>query len=333
MVVGKDAQGRSGVATPRATVTGSSGPGSRRLPETPVTRFAPSPTGLLHLGHVANAIWVWGVAQASRGRVILRIEDHDRTRCRPEYEARILEDLEWLGLEPDEASRASLVGEGPSPFRQSDCGPAYEDLACRLAQVAKVFVCGCSRKAIARAGREVPPERGEIRYPGTCRTRGLEPGPGRGLRVVLPDHAVQFEDLRHGPVTQHPAVQCGDLLLRDRNGNWTYQLCVTADDLRQGVTLVVRGDDLLESTGRQILLRRLLGGGAPPAFLHHPLIEGAVPGVKLSKRDRAAGLAVLRDAGRSPASVLGEAAFLTGLLRDRRALEARDLGDLFAGWF
>jgi glutamyl-Q tRNA(Asp) synthetase len=279
---------------------------------------------------VANAVWTWGLARAAEGRVLLRIEDHDRGRCRPEYERGILDDLDWLGLVPDGETGGSLGGPGPSPWRQSDCAADYEGALAQLRDAGRVFACRCSRRTIARtagaAGDGV-----EVRYPGTCRDLGLAPTAGRGLRVALPDRMVRFEDLRHGPLAQRPAAQCGDLLVRDPQGQWTYQFAVTVDDLRHGVTLVVRGDDLLDSTGRQLLLRELLGGGPGPAFLHHPLIFSDRPGVKLSKRHRAAGLGALRDAGWPAARVLGEAAFRTGLLDAPRPAPAAGLGALFGG--
>ena len=152
----------------------------------------------------------------------------------------------------------------------------------------------------------------EVRYPGTCREAGLPLGaPGVGTRAVLPADAVRFTDLLLGDQEQVPAQQCGDLLLRDAMGNWTYQFAVTVDDLRHGVTLVVRGADLLGSTGRQILLGRLLGRPEPAAFLHHPLILGEA-GAKLSKRDGAAAIRTLRAAGIGAAEVLTLAAEATG---------------------
>lgn len=297
-----------------------------RLPDRPTTRFAPSPTGFLHLGHVANAVWTWGVAQAGGGRVVLRMEDHDRGRCRPEYERAILHDLEWLGLEAEPISGRSFDG-GPSAYRQSDMADRYREAVERLATVGQVYGCECSRKTIAAAVAGTEPGE-ELRYPGICRDKGLALTAGRGIRVALPDRAVVFEDLRLGSMTQRPIDQCGDLLLRDQTGNWTYQLCVVVDDLAHGVDLVVRGEDILASTGRQILLGEMLGWSAPPRYLHHPLILGET-GAKLSKRAQSATLGSMRDAGRSPAEVLGLAAHLTGLLAAPDPVPASRLGDLF----
>ena len=280
-----------------------------QLPRAPVTRFAPSPTGELHLGHVANAVWTWGVARAAGGTVLFRIEDHDRGRSRPQHEAQILADLAWLGLEPDGESRSLLTPGGPSPWRQSDCDADYRRAISDLRRATTVYGCSCSRARIARdtdMGQQAPGQ--EIRYPGSCRERGLPLGaPGVGTRAVLPDDAVAFADLRLGTQLQRPAHQSGDLMLRDAVGNWTYQFAVTVDDLRHGVTLVVRGEDLLESTGRQILLGQLLGREAPATFLHHPLIMGD-SGAKLSKRDGAVSLRSLRQGGATPTQVLREAA-------------------------
>jgi len=286
------------------------------LPVRPVTRFAPSPTGYLHLGHVSNTVWTWGVARAAGGTVLLRIEDHDRGRCRPEYERAIRADLEWLGLLPDRESR------------QSDDTALYREALDRLSRTARVYGCRCSRADIARRTESEPAEREELRYPGTCRDLGIPPREGVGIRVLLGEAAVGFDDLRLGPQRQIPALQCGDLLLGDATGSWTYQFCATVDDARQGITLVIRGEDLLASTGRQILLGKMLGREQPATFLHHPLIVNEA-GAKLSKRDRATGIRELRSAGRSPESVLGEAAWRTGLLPDLRPVGVSELPALF----
>lgn len=297
------------------------------LPRQPTTRFAPSLTGFLHLGHVANAVWTWGAAQASQGRVLLRMEDHDRGRWRSEFEPSILRDLEWLGLEPDEVSRRSLA-ERPSPFRQSDNDARYRAALTRLGTVAPIYHCICSRRTIAHCMGTTSNDR-ELRYSGTCREKGLAAGPGRAIRVVLPDREVEFSDLRLGAIRQRPAEQCGDLLLRDATGNWTYQFCVVVDDLEQDVDLVVRGEDILPSTGRQILLGEMLQWRRP-SYLHHPLIHGD-DGVKLSKRTGSAGIDQWRAEGMPAVQVLGMAAALTGLLGRPRPIAAGELGALFTG--
>jgi glutamyl/glutaminyl-tRNA synthetase len=298
---------------------------ARRLPARPLTRFAPSPTGYLHLGHVANAIYVWGIARALGGRVLLRMEDHDRGRCRPAYEAAALEDLAWLGLEPDAGAGEEFRG-GPSPYRQSDCSACYEEALGLLGERARIFACDCSRRDIALEAGDAFNE--ETVYPGRCRDRGLAPGPGRGLRLRMETGAERFLDGLLGEQSQVPAEQCGDLLLRDRQGQWTYQLAVVVDDLRHGVDLVIRGEDLLGSTGRQIRLGRLLGRERPPVFLHHPLISKP-DGAKLSKASGDTGIRELRRAGVRAAAVLGRAAWMTGLLDRPRDVPAADLVELF----
>jgi len=275
----------------------------------PVTRFAPSPTGYLHLGHIVNAIYTWGIARALGGRVLLRLEDHDRIRSRTEYETAILEDLDWLGFVPDE-------GRHP-PLRQSDTPGMYRQALEALTQTAHVYSCDCSRTDI-----------GGERYTGRCRARGLPEAAGRGVRVQFKENTVQAHDLLAGPLDQTPSAQCGDLLLRDRDGHWTYQFAVTVDDFRQGVTLVIRGADLLASTGRQILLAEMLGRTAPPLFLHHPLIMGS-GSEKLSKSARDTGVRELRAQGLGPEDVIGRAAAAIGLMTSPKPLRASDAASLF----
>jgi glutamyl/glutaminyl-tRNA synthetase len=301
--------------------TGAGGPGGRGASGAhgvsgapggrggPTTRFAPAPTGRLHLGHLANAIYVWGLARRSGGRVLLRNEDHDRQRCRPEFEAALLDDLDRLGLAPDEPPITSFRS-GPSPFRQSDNGPAYEEAVRQLGVVTQVYACDCSRSTFA-AWREANGRTWSgAGCPGDCRARGLAVGPGVGLRASLGEGHETWDDVllagQAGPVTGE-----GDLLLRDRTGNWTYALCVVVDDLRHGVDLVVRGEDLLEATPAQIRLGRLLGRETPPRFAHHPLVRRA-DGTKLSKADGAQSLGELLDAGSTVADLFRLAAAAVG---------------------
>ena len=216
---------------------------------------------------MVNALHVWGLAQALGGRVLLRVEDHDRQRCRPEFEAALLDDLDWLGLRPRPAFRPRRSGPDACDGRQSDREAIYRAAAAGLAARGLVYGCRCTRRDLEAAGAG---DAGELRYPGTCRRLGLPLEDGLGWRLVVePTSAVTFDDAVHGPLTQRPAAQCGDLLLRDRLGNWTYQFAVAVDDTAQGIDLVVRGDDLLASTGRQILLARHLGRPAPPLYAHH----------------------------------------------------------------
>ena len=266
------------------------------IPTPVVTRFAPAPTGYLHLGHVLNAIYVWDIARASGpdARVLLRIEDHDRARSRQEFEAALLEDLAWLGFVADGA-----------PARQSERDGVYERALDDLRQRGLTYACECSRADV-----------GANRYPGTCRDRHLCESPGAGVRVMLDPAVERFDDLRLGPQEQRPSEQCGDLLVRDRHGNWTYQFAVVVDDWLQNVNLVIRGEDLLEFTGRQIQLARLLGRERPPAFLHHELLMKTAT-QKLSKSDGDSGVRDLRAKGWTAEAVIARAAQLAGLSRDQ----------------
>ena len=281
-----------------------------------VTRFAPAPTGFLHLGHVVNAIYVWGIARAKGGRVLLRIEDHDRTRSRSEYEQAILDDLSWLGFVADEP----LV-------RQSERATLYEAALDRLRAQGLVYACECSRSEIAAASQPGL----ELRYPGTCRDKRLPERHGLGLRVRLAPSVERFDDLRHGRQEQRPSEESGDLLARDRDGNWTYQFAVTVDDHAQGITHVIRGDDLLSSTGRQIQLGRLLGRTSPPRFLHHPLLMNT-PTQKLSKADRDTSIREMRADGWAAADLIGRAAARAGLIARERPLSLEEVPPLVSDW-
>ena len=288
------------------------------LPSGFVTRYAPAPTGALHLGHVANALFVWGLARRYAGRVLLRIEDHDRERCRPAFDAGLREDLEWLGFLPD----GDIV-------RQSERDARYSEALTRLAASGRVYACNCTRSQL-RAETDVAPGE-EPRYPGTCRDRGLPDEASSLRRVRLDAEDIPFVDLRRGACTQRPAEQCGDLLVRDRAGNWTYQFAVVVDDLDQGVDMVIRGEDLLASTGRQIQLAAMLGRTSPPRFLHHGLIRRP-DGRKLSKSLGDTGVHELRAAGTGAARVRGLAAAAVGLLEAPRDVDAGDeLAALVAG--
>ncbi len=287
-----------------------------QVPENPVTRFAPSVTGWLHLGHVAHAAFVWGIARACGVRVILRLDDHDRGRFRPEYETSILDDLEWLKLEPDDRYG--------SRYRQGEYGDRYAAELTRLSSRYRTYACECTRAMIAESSPQAASVGG---YPGRCRDRGLARGPGRGVRVVVEPGVEKFTDVLLGELHQD-AASGGDPLLVDRAGNWTYHLSVVADDLHEGVNFVIRGEDLLDTTGRQIRLARMLGRTTPPVFLHHPLIKDD-PGNKLSKRDGALGVRELRAQGMTPEELLGLAVHRVGLTASPKPLAADELAGLF----
>jgi glutamyl/glutaminyl-tRNA synthetase len=270
------------------------------VPDGALTRFAPAATGFLHLGHVANAIHVWGLARAVDGRVLLRIEDHDRQRCRPEFDAALLEDLSWLGFVPD-------LG----PVRQSDADAPYAAALDRLLGSGGAYGCDCSRSTFrAWAAANGQPWSGPG-CPGGCRARGLD---GPVMRVSLGSGVESWVDGSLGSISTAVAPR-GDLPVRDRLGNWTYGLCVVVDDLRQDIGLVVRGRDLLDATADQIRLARLLGRDDAPAFHHHPLILRP-DGSKLSKSSGDTGVRALRAAGWSAADVRRAAGDATGWTAD-----------------
>jgi glutamyl/glutaminyl-tRNA synthetase len=257
-----------------------------------LTRFAPAPTGYLHLGHVANAVVVWALAAGDDGLVLLRIEDHDRTRCRPEYDAALLEDLEWLGFRPD-------LG----PVRQSESDAPYHAALDRLRADRLAYACDCTRATFrAWADMNARPWSGSG-CPGGCRTRAAVPE--ATVRVALGEGREAWTDRLAGPCVGDVAAG-GDPVLRDRDGQWTYAFSVVVDDQRQGIDLVVRGRDLLDATADQIRLARLLGRETPPVFAHHPLILRA-DGSKLSKADGATGIRELRAAGWTPSQLIAEA--------------------------
>lgn len=256
-----------------------------------ITRFAPAPTGHLHLGHVVNALHVWGAAHERDGKVLLRIEDHDRQRSRPEYEASILEDLAWLGLRHD----------GPL-VRQSERDAVYRKALQSLIDRELVFGCTCSRA-------DIP---GDV-YPGTCRGKDIALTDGVGWRVRMDPGIERFFDELLGPQEQDPSRQCGDVLVRDRLSNWTYQFAVTVDDHAQQITDVIRGADLLDSTGRQLRLARLIGRTTPPRFRHHGLVMKS-PDQKLSKSDGDTGIRDLRAQGWTAEQVLAKARSLSDTL-------------------
>jgi len=299
------------------------------------TRFAPSPTGYLHLGHVAHALVVWGLARTCHASIVLRVEDHDRGRSRAEFEQAMFDDLNWLGLTAD---RGPSFGKHPSEFRQSDQSEIYQAIAEELRIRGLLYACECTRRDIAE---QTPANSGELQYPGTCRDKGLPLDQGLPLRVRLPEDNVTFTDAWLGVQAQHPSTQCGAVLVRARDRYWTYQFAVVVDDLRHGINLVIRGEDILPSTGRQILLRQLVekvwpaslptlsnSESKPPIFLHHPLIRDT-QGRKLSKRFFADGVIKQRQAGVAPEVILGQAVAAMGWVPRERPMSLDDSLELF----
>jgi glutamyl-tRNA synthetase/glutamyl-Q tRNA(Asp) synthetase len=266
------------------------------LPRFSKTRFAPSPTGNLHLGHVAHGLFVWLTAKLLGGEVLVRIEDHDQTRCKAIFKDQIFEDLGFLGLVPDPSllhKKASIQSEHPERYE-------------KFLRSLPTYLCDCSRKVIEE---RVNPTGPETAYDGYCRYRNLEEG---AERIRWDPQSITFLDYRLGSFTQNPEKQCGDIVLRDRNKNFTYQYSVVVDDFVEEIDFIIRGEDLLDSTVRQLRLHEELGNPKLPKFFHHPLILGD-SGVKLSKRDSSESIKDLAKKGLSSEEIIGRAAFLTGL--------------------
>lgn len=255
-------------------------------------RFAPSPTGPLHMGSLVTALASWLDARAHGGTWLVRIEDIDYPRCVRDADTGILRTLAALGLHPDEP-----------PLWQSRREHCYASALQRLEAAGQVYPCGCSRKEIADSLVHVRERHQTLAYPGTCR-HGLNGKLPRAWRVRVPDGdtaTICFDDRWQGRQCQNLATELGDFVLRRADGLWAYQLAVVVDDALQGITHIVRGADLLDSTPRQIHLQRLLGL-PEPAYLHVPVVVNAV-GEKLSKQsgaqsvDDLAPLEALRAAG------------------------------------
>ena len=289
------------------------------------TRFAPAPTGYLHLGHVVNALYVWGIARAYGGTVQLRIEDHDATRARSEFEGALLDDLEWLGLHPN-AAAINEFRAGASHVRQSDNMARYEAVLRDWEERNVSYRCVCTRTDIARVVGNATGE--ESRYPGTCAQAHITSAQTRALRARMADIAEVFDDIALGEQTQNPCAQCGDVLVRDRNGQFTYQFAVAIDDFDQHIDVIIRGADLLSSTARQYQLARMLGRTVMPLVLHHPLILRN-DGIKLSKSLGDTGVRELRKAGAAASEVLGQAAHAAGLITRAVPMDVQEIALLF----
>ena len=306
-----------------------------------VGRLAPSPTGLIHLGIARTSLLAWLDARARGGRLLLRIEDIDRDRCRSEATEQLLQDLRWVGLDWD----GGPDRPGPEgPYVQSERDAHYLDAIERLRQMDRIYPCTCSRKEIARAASAPhgPQDEGP-RYPETCRN-GPPNRPDRpaALRLkTVPEDTVVHEDRRLGSLEQDVYRVVGDFVVRRRDQNWAYQLAVTVDDATQGITAVVRGDDLAGSTARQVLLRRLLYPNHPPLeTLHVPLVRDA-EGTRMAKRIGGHTVQDVRLRGVSPERLVGALAASVGLAAPdaacrpadlleawRQSLFGRDLADL-----
>jgi glutamyl-tRNA synthetase len=279
------------------------------------TRFAPSPTGDLHVGGAWTALASWVVARRRGGASLLRVEDLDTPRVVKGSEEALVEDLLWLGLDWDERTP-----------RQSERGAEYGRAVATLETRGLVYPCDCSRADIALVAHAPHPGEESV-YPGTCRDKdpGREMKRSPALRVRVPDETVSFDDGAQGPVAQNLAREVGDFVLRRGDGVYAYQLAVVVDDAAARVTDVVRGADLLSSTARQIWLARTLGL-TPPAYTHVPLVTSP-DGSRLEKRSPSATVRGLRAAGVAPDRIIGRLAHGLGLVRDVGPMTAREAAE------
>lgn len=277
-----------------------------------VGRYAPSPSGRMHLGNLCCCLLAWLSAKSSGGKVVLRIEDLDAVRCPREFADLLEADLAWLGLAADEGGSKG----GPrGPYYQSERSAIYEEYYQKLVRKGLVYPCFCSRSQLHAADA---PHRsdGQVVYAGTCRNLTPEEIVLRtarrkpAWRVMVPDETISFVDGHMGPYAENLAQDCGDFYLRRADGVFAYQLAVVVDDALMGVTQVVRGADLLSSTPRQLWLYRELGLPAPE-FYHMPLLLAA-DGRRLSKRDGDESLEHLQ-ARYTPEQIIGRLAYACGL--------------------
>ena len=285
-------------------------------------RFAPTPSGRMHLGNLFSALLAWLSVRSRGGEMLLRIEDLDTARCSAENADILRSDLEWMGLGWDR--------EQPAQSTRTDY---YCDILRRLEETGRVFPCWCTRGDLKNAANAPHASDGHPISPGTCRAWTEAQRRARTARrpplwrLAVPDEVVAFTDGHYGPCEENLAAECGDFILRRADGVFAYQLAVVADDIDAGVTEVVRGRDLLSSTPRQLYLYRLLGA-APPRYAHVPLLT-APDGRRLSKRDRDLDMGLLRERF-SPGELTGRLAFAAGLLEEEAPCSPDELIPLFS---
>ena len=282
-------------------------------------RFAPSPSGRMHLGNLFSAMLAWASVRSQNGEMVLRIEDLDPDRCRPEYAETLKRDLLWLGLDWDREQTP-----------QSQRGPVYAGYFEDLEKRELVYPCYCTRTELHAASAPHASD-GRVLYAGTCRNltaaQRQEKTKAPAWRLVVPDREYGFTDGLQGHYTENLAQNCGDFIIRRADGVHAYQLAVVVDDAAGGVTQVVRGMDLLDSTPRQLYLYELLGLPAP-SFYHVPLLT-APDGRRLSKREKDLDMGALRQ-NHTPEQLLGKLAHLAGILDCPEAISAPELAGIFS---
>ena len=278
-------------------------------------RFAPSPTGRMHLGNMFSALLSWLSAKSKNGRWLLRIEDIDPQRSRMEYVKLLMDDLQWLGLAWD--------GE---PVFQSQRSDIYEQYYKILQQQGLTYPCYCTRADLLAT--QAPHESdGRVVYPGTCRTKKMENGRPAATRLIVADEDISFIDGHYGIQTINMAHQVGDYIIRRKDGAWAYQLAVVIDDGLMGINEVVRGRDLLLSSPQQISLSRILGF-TPPQFIHLPLLVNDA-GQRLSKRDSSLDMGVLRQR-HTASEIIGMLACYAGILPEPQPIMPYQLLNIFS---
>lgn len=283
-------------------------------------RFAPSPTGEMHLGNARTALLAWLQARASGGAFILRLEDLDTSRVRAGAADLILQDLAWLGLDWDEGWD---IGGIFAPYIQSERTEKYAQSAQQL----RTYLCSCSRQDIRQSVSA--PHSGGARYPGTCRSRPNNPARATALRLHVPDLEIQFLDGICGWQQENVQSTTGDFVIRRQDGAWAYQLACVVDDLEMQISDVLRGADLLSSTAQQLVLYTALEQPAP-RFWHVPLLTDYA-GQRLAKRGHATSLKTLREAGVEPQQLLLELSQSLGWAVTT-ACQPKDLLEPFGLW-
>ena len=287
-----------------------------------VGRFAPTPSGRMHLGNVFSALMAWASVRSQNGSLILRVEDLDIRAHNPQYTSLLLDDLQWLGLTWDKG-----------PYYQSRRTELYQEALLDLRQQGLLYPCFCSR-ADLHAAQAPHASDGTYVYAGTCRNlsqserKELSSHKIPATRIHVPNKIYAFEDKVYGSTSQNLAESCGDFIVQRADGVFAYQLAVVVDDADMGITEVVRGSDLLSSTPRQLYLQDMLGL-SHPTYAHLPLLV-APDGRRLSKRNHDLDLGVLRSQGKTPEEILGFLAYCVGLTEENEPLSAVQIANRFS---
>jgi glutamyl-tRNA synthetase len=288
-------------------------------------RYAPSPSGAQHMGNIQSAVIAWLQARLVGGEFALRMDDIDTPRIKAGSAQQIIDDLRWLGLDWDVLGGVEYAADSDGIYVESNYLATYDAVFQSLQQQAVLYPCICSRKDI-RSCVATANEAGHYVYPGTCRGKPVSqgsPDQQQVWRFIVPDTEMQFVDVLAGKQTQNVADAWGDIIVKRFNAMYAYQLVSVVDDIKMGISDVVRGADLLESTAGQIALFQALGA-QPPRFWHAPIKRDA-KGEKLAKRDGSESLLMLRQAGSTPAQLIGRIGFELGLIESDEGVSLQEL--------